>query len=1047
MSKLIDWFARNSVAANLLMLAIFIGGYVGIQEVEKEVFPATEVNMVNINMSYLGAGPREVEQQIVTRIEEAIADLPGIFQIRSTARNGSANVAVEIIEGYPIKDILADIKMRVDAINTFPSNTERPIINQQIYRVPLMFFTLSGNANDALMKARAQQIADEMALLEGVSYVRYTGTKADEVSIEVSEYQLRKYQLTFDQVAQAIRSSSLNLPAGNIKTQVGNIQIQTRNQAYSAEQFADIVILSSLDGQEIKLGDIAKITDGFTEDDLEVYFNGEKAIDFQVMISDQPDLFAGTENARNYLLDLQNNLPPGMHIDINYEMKELFDSRLTLLSDNALGGLALVFLILVLFLRPALALWVCIGIATAFAGTLWLLTYFDITINMFSMFAFLIVLGIVVDDAIVVAESIYSEQSKTNTNRLDASVIGTQAVLKPVILAVLSTIILFAPMLFVPMDVEPFTHSIFFVVALSLIFSLVECLLILPAHLAHLKAEKPSNNLLLKTLQQVRHHFANKLDYLAQQIYGAKMQSMINKSGATLTVFALAFALSVATYTGGWLNTSFFPNIPQSFIAVNVDLPEAAPYSEAKRIAQHIDKMAHQLQQDETLLAANDNMPFVTEIKTTSRMGNANIFVGLEIPEHRIVPMQQVSQRLEELIGPLPEAKNYSLAFSFGGNQSDIFLNMNIAANDMQSQQQAVNDIKQTLASYPGVHNVRTSLESEKIEVELSIKEHAETLGINLALIARQVRQAIYGEEVQRIPRGKEDVRVMLKYPKENRLSLQQIYNMRIRTADGTEVPIGSVADIKLVPGFSQIERVDRRRNIEITADVKEGHDANAITQQMLKDNLADWQIKYVGLNLSTDGNLRAQQEFTQGLYSNLLFALAIAYALMAIAFRSYWEPLLILTAVPFGFMGAIWGHLLLDLDISMMSFFGFLACAGVVVNDNLVLLTRLKELVKQGIEIKQAVLQAGRDRFRAIVLTSLTTFIGLMPILFEKSNQAQFLIPMVVALSFGVLFASVVTLIFVPTLYWQGYKISCACKAFWQKIKGTAVSRKSYSQ
>ncbi|EWH08956.1 acriflavin resistance protein [Catenovulum agarivorans DS-2] len=1035
MNSIIAWFARNSVAANLLMLTIFIGGIYGVEEVEKEVFPATETNIVNINMAYLGAGPREVEQQIVTRIEEAIADLPGIFQIRSNAYNGSANVSVEIIEGYPIKDALADIKLRVDAINTFPGNTERPIISQQIYRVPLMFFTLSGNADDKLMKAKAQQIADEMALLEGVSTVNYTGTKSDEVSIELSEYQLRKYNLTFDQIAQAIRNASMNLPAGTIKSSVGNIQIQTRNQAYSAADFADIVVKSDNFGREIRLGDVAQVTDGFVEQDMSVKFNGVKAVDFQVMISDDPDLFAGTLNARNYLLDLQKNLPAGMQIDINYEMKELFDSRLVLLTDNALGGLILVFIILVLFLRPALALWVCVGIATAFAGAIWLLTYVDVTINMFSMFAFLVVLGIVVDDAIVVGEAIYAQQKNNSNNRLDAAIIGSQLVLKPVVLAVLTTIILFAPMLFVPMDVEPFTHSIFFVVTLSLIFSLVECLLILPAHLAHLKPEKTASFAPLAKLQNSRQKFADKMEHFAQNTYGKKLTSMVQQSSATLMAFIMACALSVATYIGGWLNTTFFPNIPQTFISVNVGLPEGAPYSEAVRIANHIEQVVQELSKDEEFLAQNDQIPFVTEIKTNVVTGNANVFVGLEIPERNVIPVHEVSAKLQDMIGPLPEAKSYSLAFSFGGNQSDIFLNMNIAANDLASQQAAVDDVSKVLASYPGVHNVRSSLESEKVEVELSLKPHAETLGIDLAMIARQVRQAIYGEEVQRIPRGKEDVRVMLKFPESHRRSLEEIFSMRIRNPQGYQVPIETVADVKLIPGFSQIDRVDRRRNIAITADIQEGFDANATVEQMLQDYLPQWQLKHIGINLSTDGNLRAQQAFTQGLQTNLMIALAIAYALMAIVFRSYWEPLLVLTAVPFGFMGAVWGHLLLGLDISMMSFFGFLACAGVVVNDNLVLLSRLKDLIAQGVEVKQAVVQAGVDRFRAIVLTSLTTFVGLLPILFEKSNQAQFLIPMVVALSFGVLFASVVTLIFVPTLYWQSYKTHVWLKGLFKKL------------
>lgn len=1039
MSKLIAWFVKNSVAANLLMLTIFLGGIYGLKHVEKEVFPNTETNIININMAYLGAGPREVEQQIVTRIEEAVADLPGIFQIRSVSSTGNGSVSVEIIDGYPIKEALADIKMRVDAINTFPGNTERPIISQEIYRVPLMYFTLSGTANDSLMKAKAQQIADEMSLLGGVSQVHYKGTRADEVSIEISENQLKKFGLSFDEVAQAIRNSSLNVPAGSIKSQVGNIQIQTRNQAYNAQDFSAIVILSDAAGREVKLGDIARITDGFSEIESEVRFNGVKAIDFEVMSSDQPDLFAGTINARNYLLDMQKNIPPGMDISINYEMKELFDSRLTLLTDNALGGLALVFITLVLFLRPALALWVCVGIVTAFTGSIWMLTYFDVSINMFSMLAFLVVLGIVVDDAIVVGESIYARQM-SGQNSLGGAIAGTKNVLQPVVLAVLSTIILFAPMLFVPTDVKPFSHSIFFVVALCLIFSLVECLLIFPAHIAYLKPEKQATFYPLVKLQKIRFVVSSGLTNIANGCYRRHATTLINNSGSTLIAFGVACAISVATFTGGWINTEFFPNIPQTFITVNVDLPESAPYSEAQRIALHIEKQVQQLSQDKALLAENNQIPFITEVKASITTSNANVFVGLEIPEKNKLPAYLISQKLQELIGPLPEAKRYSLVFNFGADQPDIFLNVNLAANDLATQRKAIADVTQTLASYPGVENVRSSLETENVEVELSLKSHAESLGIDLAMIGNQVRQAMYGEEVQRIPRGKEDVRVMLRFPQEHRQSLEQIEAIHIRTAQGIEVPIHTVAHIELVPGFSKIERVDRRRNIEVTADVASGYDANAITQQLLKNSVTEWQLKYLGFSIGTDGNLRTQQAFSEVLKINLLVALAITYALFAISFKSYWEPLLILTAIPFGFMGAVWGHIFLQINISMMSFFGFLACAGVVVNDNLVLLSRVKELLAEGVATKEAVVQAGSDRFRAVILTSLTTFVGLLPVLFEKSNQAQFLIPMVAALAFGVLFATIVTLIFVPALYWHSIKTKVAFKALstkqYQSIK-----------
>lgn len=1017
MKRIVHFFIDNPIAANLLMLAVFLGGVIGLNTINKEVFPAQEQNFISLAMNYPGAGPQEVEQQIVVRIEEAIADLRGIFQITSEAQQGFGRVQVEVIEGYDVKVLLNEIKTRVDAISSFPENVELPVIRQEHFRPQLMYFSLFGDVEEATLKQLGQQISDEMSLLDGVSQVTLSGTKPDEVSIEISEDSLRKYRLSFDQIAHAIRQSSMNLPAGTIKTRTGSVQVQTRNQAYAAEDFAQIVVYGNSDGTQLLLGDIALIRDGYTDQDLEVTYNGIRALDFTVHISDNPDLFGGTTAAREYIKNFQKLLPPGVELKINYEMRELFDSRLQLLTSNAAGGLLLVFIILMLFLRPMLGLWVCAGIATAFAGAFWALPYVGISINMLSMFAFLMVLGIVVDDAIVVGESIYARQ-QAGVKGNEAALEGTMRVLKPVVLAVLSTIIFFSPMLDVPKAVEPYTLSIFYVVAFCLLFSLVECLLILPSHLAHLQPERSSRYAMVNNIRQFRQAFSKAMVRFAVNQYRPALAKMLQHKDATIVSFVLLFFLSLSIYFGGWLKTTFFPNVPQSFLQVNVTLPEGTAYDETLRIARRIEQVAIAMRDDEFLSRQNDGRPFLTEIKNNTRSTNIGLFVGLVQPEVRSLSAQQISNRLKELIGPIPEAKYFSLVSGFGGDTADIHLNMHIADNDYESQLQAVNAVTEVLAAYPGVENVRSSLESERIEVLLSLKEHASNLGITLGDIAKQVRQGLYGEEVQRIPRAKEDVKVMLHYPREERRSLDSLNHMWIRTTEGNEVPLLAVADIEIVPGFSNIERVSRRRNITISADVVDGVDAYEIYRQMHDRHFLQWQKSFPGFHLSTDGNLKAQAQFGDSLGLNFGMAVLLVYALMAVAFRSYVQPLLILTAVPFGFMGAVIGHLLLGHDISMMSFFGFLACAGVVVNDNLVLLDRINHFRSQGISALDAALEAGQDRFRPIMLTSLTTFIGLLPILFEQSSQAQFLIPMVISLSFGVLFASSVTLILVPCIY-----------------------------
>ncbi|MGJ8693190.1 MAG: efflux RND transporter permease subunit [Thalassotalea sp.] len=1023
MSNIIQWFIKNPIAANLLMIGLLLGGWSGSSAIKKEVFPTPERNFVNVNMSYRGAAPSEVEQQIVIRIEEAIADLPGIFKITSNANQGFGSVAIEVVDGINVKDVLADIKSRVDAINTFPTSAERPVISQQVFRNTLIWFSIAGDISESELKNIAYQVRDEMPLLSGISEIKIFGMHADEVAIEISEENLQRYNLTFSEISRAIRASSINVPAGTIKTEQGNIQIQTRSQAYSGEDFANIVIRSFNDGSQLYLSDVADINDGFAEQDIDFLLDDQRGFNFEIKISDDPDLFAGTKNAREYLENLKTTLPDGVKLNINFEAKGLFDGRFNLLKDNALSGLLLVFIILMLFLRPMLALWVVVGIVTAFAGAVWLLPYFGISLNMLSMFAFLMVLGIVVDDAIIVGESIYLKQ-RQGLKKFDSAILGTKGVLTPVVLAVISTIIFFLPMVDVPSEVKPFTISIFFVVCFSLLFSLVESLWILPSHLSHMKPETPSRFKILRKLEGIRHLFSDAMENFASGTYKRTLALMLKHKGSAVLGFVMVFALSISMFAAGWVKSSFFPKVPQPFIMIKAIYPDGSPYRYSVEAAEYIKSHASALNQNQELLDINGGQSFTTEISTTTYSNSVDVFIGLTPAEERDISVEQVRIKLKEMIGPLPEAKSFSLVSSFGGNGADVQLNLRLQSNLIAVQQTAVDEVRQTLAAYEGIENVRSNLDTGRLEVEIALKDYAQTLGITTGEIANQVRQAFYGEEVQRIPRSKEDVRVMLRFPEEQRRSLDTLDDMRIRTAQGTEIPLEAVADIKLVPGTSAIRRTDRVRNISVTADLQDGFDSTKIIDAMLKKYESQWQKKYPGFKLSADGNTRAQAEFGDNFLKNFILAFIVAFSLFAIAFKSIFEPFLVLIAVPFGFMGALFGHLIFGHDISMMSFFGFLACSGVVVNDNLVLLERINQLREKGLSAFEAALNAGADRFRPIILTSLTTFAGLLPILFEKSTQAQFLIPMVLSLAFGVLFSSVVTLFMVPCAYLGGNNI-----------------------
>lgn len=1023
MNAIIKWFVANPIAANLLMLAMLVGGYFSSGIIKKEAWPTYKGNQIEISMAYPGAAPTEVEQQIIVRIEEAISDLPGIFQVTSESREGFGNVNVAVIEGYDVRKLLNDIKGRVDAINTFPNSAERPIIRQQIRRQTLMWAAIYGDADRRQLKDWAYQIRDEMALLEGVSEVRIIGLKDDEVSIEVSEETLRRYNLSFNEIAQAIRQSSVNVPAGTIKSKDGDLQIQTRAQAYNYNDFSRIVVRSTPDGGQLLLEDIAKINDGFSEQDVEFTMNGKPGVNMEIRMSDDPLLFEGTENARAYIEEFRKILPDDVTFKINFESKSMFDSRFELLKGNALGGLILVFIILMLFLRPILALWVVAGIATTFAGAIWLLPYLDVSFNMLSMFAFLMVLGIVVDDAIIVGESVYRHQQRGEVGKFAAHT-GAASVLKPVALAVISTVVFFLPMIDVPSDVLVYTRSIFWVVFLCLVFSLVESLLILPSHLSHMKPEKQSRNKILRDLSAFRQKFSDGMENFAKNQYQPALKKLLNRKISALLAFLFIFGIATAVVAAGWINLRMFPNIPQPMIMVQVTFPEGMPFSRAYALTQHIRDQVDVVESDQELLDKNGGNPFIHEINRGINGNSATIFVGLTSSSERTVPVSEITNKLRALIGPMPEAQSFSLSASQSGGGPEITLNVRLLENRRELQQLAVDDVVKALSSYPGVFNVRSNLDSERSEIEVELKPYAEALGITLGEVAQQIRQGFYGEEIQRIPRAKEDVRVMLRYLAEERQTLNTLENIRIRTQDGRELPVSEIAEVKIVPGSSTIRRVDRRRNITITAEVDEGYDPGKIVNEMKDTYLLDWKKRHNGFTLSTDGGLKTQAQFGDNFAINFLKAFIFVTAIFMIAFRSLFQPLLVMLAVPFGFVGAVIGHLIVGIDISMFSGFGFLACAGVVINDNLVLIERINTLKSRGENLMHSVLNAGLDRFRPIVLTSITTFVGLLPILFERSEQAQFIIPMVVSLSFGVAFSSLVTLFLVPISYYGSERL-----------------------
>lgn len=1010
MKGLVHWFAENNVAANLLMIIIIVGGLQAIPQLDKEFFPQPHLNTIIATVTYPGASPSEVEQQICLRIEEALDGLDGIQETVCIANEGYGNMRVKVDYGYDTSSVLNDVKSRIDAITTFPSETERPQVRQQLWQSRIINVVLYGDVEERALKELGLQLKDELSALSRIQKVEFKYPRDYEVSVEVSKVNLSRYGITFDQVAQAIRMYSLNLPAGKLRTRDGDIQLQTRSQAYDFNDFSNIVLLRSDNGAKVTLGDVAKIEDDFIEDRWSTRINGFPGYSLDVYITQNPNIIATSEAVRKFVDKRRASLPKGVSMDVWLDMNVPYEGRITTLLKNGIGGLLLVFIVLLLFLRPILAMWVVIGILVAFFGAFWFLPMTGTSLNIISLFAFLLVLGILVDDAIIVGESVYSSQERGEVG-LEAAVAGTTTVIKPVFFAVVTTMVFFGSLLFMPEFVrEP--QAIAWVVIISLVFSLIECLFILPSHLAQMRPERQPTWLLTRSLYWLRSKCHNGLKGFISNIYQPFLKRCMDAKMITQTVFVVALLLPTIYWSSGWIQTTGFPIVQADFLMVRVELPEGTPFEQVDELANHIERSMGSVK--ETL--NKGEIPYAGIVQRSAYSNN--VFALMEIINFDDIPYsnETILAMLSERIGKLPQAKDLQLRAEIFNRGKPI--SIEIRAASVEAIQVATQELRTLLGGYEDIFNIRDSLDNPRTELALSLKPLAETMNITVASLAKQVRQAFYGEEAQRIPRAREDVRVMVRYPIEERRSLANILNMWVRSPDGREVPFRTVADVKFQDSYTKIERVDGKRKSTLTADAQPTAPIQEIMRKVYTQLVPKLRKQYADIRIAPSGFQKEEAETFDRIPLLLMLSTLIIFAIMAIAFRSYWQPLLIVIAIPYGIVGSVIGHLIVGREMSMFSLMGIIACAGVVVNDNLVLINKINILREEGKAIYDAIVEAACDRFRAIMLTSLTTFIGLLPIMLERSVQAQFLIPTVISLAFGVFFATFVTLLYVPCFY-----------------------------
>jgi len=1031
----IAWMARNSVAANLLMLALMIGGVFFIGKTKQEVFPQFELDLVLISVAYPGASPEEVEQGVVLAVEEAVRGVDGVKEIRSTAGEGVGSVSVELLTGVDAKTTLADIKSAVDRIVTFPQDVERPLVRLAANRSQVISVIISGEKSERALRDLAVMVRDELLSKEEITVAELSAVKPLEVSINISRDNLKRYDLTLEEVAQRIRQASIDLPSGGVKTSNGEILLRTTERRTFASEFGDIVLKARPDGTQLKVSDVALVVDGFADNaESSATLDGKPAAIVEIYrIGDEtPVKIAEAVNA--YVKDKSNVVPPGVFLQTWGDRSELLEDRKDLLIRNARLGLILVLLSLGLFLNRKLAFWVTLGIPISFLGAFLLLPTLDVSINMISLFAFIVTLGIVVDDAIIIGEGIYTKRQQ-GLGPIDAAVQGAKELGTPVIFAILTNMIAFAPLLFVPGSSGKFFRVIPLVVIVVLILSLVESLLILPAHLAHIDDAKPARGI-FGWIDSKQKRFAVGLEAFVENYYQPFIRKLLEHRYLTLTTSIATLIITIGVIAGGILKFTFLPKIESDRISARLEMPYGADVRQTEAIVQRLNDEAKAIIADYNAASANTSEPgtsvsrgvfavsggggggFGSPRGSRSSSGShlGQVTVLLVPSGDRDFTAKEFTDKWRQRVGQIPGIESLRFRFSTGAGGGGDAISFRLVHRDIEILERAASELATALRGFDGVIDIDDGFANGKEQLDLKLKPEARSLGLTETSMARQLRSSFYGAQAIRQQRGRDEVRVFVRLPKEERQSEYDVDNIYLRTPAGGEIPLTQAADVRRGRSYTSISRVEGRRTMTISADVIAGKaNANVVTRELIAETIPGLMLKYPGLSWERGGQQRSQSDTNKSLGNGFILAMLVIYTLLAVVFKSYTQPMVVMSAIPFGIVGAIGGHLLMGFDLSMISMMGIVALSGIVVNDSLILVVEIQKNTEEGRSDFESAVRAGMRRFRPILLTSLTTFVGLMPMILETSVQARFLVPMAISLGFGVLFATLITLIFIP--------------------------------
>lgn len=1017
MRNIITYFIKFPVAVNLFIFAFIGFGLAGALSMKSSFFPLVESRNIAISLTYPGASPEEMEEGIVLKIEDNLKGIVGIDRVTSVSSENSASINIEIVKGKKIDVVLADVKNAVDRVPSFPSGMEPPIIAKIENIRPTISFTISGeNISLSTLKQYARDIENDLRNVEGISQVRLSGFPEQEIEIAVRQNDLLAYSLSFEEVANAVSKSNLLISGGNIKTDEEDYLIRARNKNYYGNELVNLVVRADPSGNIIRLNDIANVTDTWSENPDRLYFNGKKSIDITVSNTDSEDLLSTAKNVNDYI-EKYNQQHDVVHLDVSSDSSITLNQRTQLLIKNATMGVILVLFFLALFLNIRLALWVALGIPISFFGMFIFAAYFGVTINVLSLFGMIIVIGILVDDGIVIGENIYHHYENGKTP-IRAAIEGTLEVIPPVVSAILTTIIAFSTFFFLDGRIGEFFSQVSLIVILTLTVSLIEALIILPAHIAHSKALERKDiirNRINNFFYQINQKAEVGLFYVRDNLYAPYLKFFLKNIALGFAIPIALLIFSIGALQGGIVRTAFFPSVASDRVSIDLKMLQGTNEKITDSIISEIEKIAWEVNEEYTGKQTSGESVIQNIIK---RIGpgsaNGSLTINLLPGEARDFSSPEITNAIRDKVGKVHGVE--SLTFGSGGNFGGSPVAISLLGNNIEELKAAKAELKTILENNALLKDISDNDPSGIKEVRIALKENAHLLGLNLQMVMGQVRSGFFGLQTQRFQRGQDEIKVWVRYKKDDRSSLKNLDDMWITTPTNQKVPFSEIATYEIERGDVLINHLNSKREIQITADMKSPTEsATDILDDIKSTVMPEISSKFPTVTAMYEGQNREAQKTVTSVKKVGFIILALIYMVIAFTFRSYEQPILLILLIPFSLIGVVWGHWLHDFPINILSWLGIIALIGIMVNDGLVLIEKFNGYLKAGMKYDEALIQAGISRFRAIMLTTLTTVAGLAPLLLEKSRQAQFLKPMAISISYGMVIATILTLVMLP--------------------------------